>query len=541
MKEGPQISSHQRPWRASRLEVEECLRGFGLHEKMRRVSTAIADDTQRRSRRIRIALPKLGPVFVAFGLYLSSRNDLLPAGDCLELASLPDAAEPMTSSEVETLIAAECGYCVTKAFLYFDPEPSSSRLVSQSHTALLLDGSAVTLRLIRPRLRKHFEDDLHLLHLLKPAFTCDEWPDFNLDYAIAAFERNIRSQIDLIQQAGFCEAMALDARNFDQLRVPAPHRTLCSSGMLTSERILGSPLTDVLAGTEENAELERSRIARQLWLVWLHQVLLGRAFPVEPQTDNVLLLPSGQLAFVGGSICPAARDSTEALTQYLIAVLNEDPDQACLALLQQSTPTESQAGSMPLRNSFRQVTSLRYGDWRLGHRTDCLAERLLVHWQLLHKHGYKLSDPLTSFYRALFLINQCCRQLVPDQDLLRVAVEQLRATLVFDQFREGLPLHDWKNGLGRYAGLMLELPKRVDDLLSVAADGTPVLRIKIDEPVADNRKSKLAEILLILCVAFAALMMFPEIMPPLSSSLRTERAVLIVALLMLSFLLRSER
>jgi predicted unusual protein kinase regulating ubiquinone biosynthesis (AarF/ABC1/UbiB family) len=398
----------------------------------------------------------------------------------------------------------------------------------------------VTVKLIRPGFRRHFNEELHLLYLLKPAFTCDEWRGFNLDRAIAAFGRSIRLQIDLAQQADFCEVMALDAKDFDQLRVPALHRALCSSGMLTSERILGSLLTDVLDQTEQTPEPERSAMARQLWFVWSRQALMGSAFPVEPCAENVSLLPNSQVAFEAGSICPAAADSKKTLAQYLIAVLNEDPDRACFTLLQQATPGGSRAETVPLRNSFRQATSFRCSDRRLGNRTDGLAERLLVHWQLLHKHGFELSDQLTSFYRGLFLMNECCRKLAPAEDPLRIAVEQLRAAAVFEQFRDWLPLHDWKEDVGRYAGLMLELPKRLDDLLSVTADGTPALRIKIDEPVAGKGKSKLATLQSALCVGFAALTLFvPGVTQWLAVSLGAERVVLLIVWLLLMLVLRS--
>jgi len=538
MKEATTISSRTRP--CSHTAVEECLERFGLINNARRISTPVADDAERRSRRIRIALQDLGPVFVAFGLYLSSRNDLLPAIDCLEFASLPDAAEPMAGDEVERLIAEECGRSLTQAFLYFDPVPFASRLVSQSHAALLMDGSGVAVKLIRTSFRKHLDDESHLLHLLKPALTCDEWQKLNLDHEIAAFRRSIRSQVDLAQQADFYEAMALDARDFDQLRVPALHRELCSSGMLTSGRILGLPLTDVLDQTEPTTEPERSAMARQLWLVWLRQALFGRAFPVEPRVADLSLHPNGQVAFADGSICPAAADSKKALAHYLIAVLNEDPDQACLCLLQQVTSTESHANTLPLRNSFRQATSFRCGDWRLGNRTDALAGRLFMHWQLLHKHEYELSDHLISFYRGLFLMNECCRRLAPAEDTLREAVEQLRATAVFEQFQDWLPLHRWKEDVGRYAGLMLELPKRLDDLLSLTANGTPALRIKIDEPVIGKEKSNLATVLSALCVGFAALTLFvPGVARWIGVSLGAERVVLMVVWLLLMLLLRS--
>jgi ubiquinone biosynthesis protein len=528
------------PWlqEESQIDVEECLKRFDLIDGVPADFPPQSGDSERRSRRIRMALRELGPVFVLFGRYLSTRNDLLPAVDCLELASLPDVAESMAAADVEELITEQLGGPSGETFLYFDPQPLVSRVVSQSHTALLPDGSTVTVTLVRPDFREHFERDLRLVHLLRPAFSCTEWSGFNLENEIVAFARCVRSQIDFCQQADFIEALALDASDSDLLQVPDLHRAFCRSAILTVGRNFGSPLCDVLDHIQHLSPPDRYAMSRRLWLVWLRQVLFGRVFPIEPRPAAIAVFPSGQVGFEPGPCCRGASDSKRALLEYLIAVIGENPDQAFCALLQQVTPAQN-SDPRALRNSFRQATSFGPGEWQLGSRAHGLAQRLLLQWRLLHEHGYQLQNHLASFYRGLFLMSSCCGRFEAAGDPLQDAAEELRVMAVFDRIRELPPFHDWKGDFSRYAGLMMELPDRLDQLLSVAADGKPVLHVKFVEPPEKRRHLDLAMLMTAVCVVFVTLPLFdPGLIRLLNNASGTKRGLIVAFWLVFILALR---
>ena len=526
--------------RESQIPIDECLKHFDLREGLRTDCQFRSEDSERRSRRLRMALCELGPVFIAFGLYLSSRNDLLPASDCLELSSLPDAVEPMSAPDVEDLIRDQLGCPSTEVFLYLDPQPLSSGLVSQSHSALLPDGSTVMVTLIRPDFQARFDHALQLIHLLKPAFTCTEWSGLNLENEIAAFAHCVRSQTNFVQQADFVEALALDAAGFDRLRAPDLHRPFCTSAILTMGRTLGPPLSDVVDQVEHLDVPGRYAISRQLWLVWLRQALFGRVFPVEPRSETVSVFPGGQVAFDPRFCCRIPADSKKALVEYLLAVVGENPDQACVALLQQVNPTRA-SDAEELRNSFRQATGFRSGEWQLGSRAQGLCQGLLSHWRLLHEHGYQLQDHLDSFYRGLFLMSRCCEKFASQQDPLRDAAEELRVMAVFDHLRELPPLNNWKGDFSRYATLMMEVPRRLDELLAVAEAGKPVLHVTIDEPAGQERRPYRPTLLTALCVVLAAFAVFdPVVIQPLTNVLGTDRTIMLALWVVVILVLRRE-
>lgn len=62
-----------------------------------------------RGERLRLALERLGPVFVKFGQVLSTRRDLLPEDISDELAKLQDQVPPFPSAQAVAMIEKAFG------------------------------------------------------------------------------------------------------------------------------------------------------------------------------------------------------------------------------------------------------------------------------------------------------------------------------------------------------------------------------------------------------------------------------------------------
>ena len=73
-----------------------------------------------RGERLRLALERLGPVFVKFGQVLSTRRDLLPEDISDELAKLQDQVPPFPSAQAVAMIEKAFGKKI-------DPSPPGAR------------------------------------------------------------------------------------------------------------------------------------------------------------------------------------------------------------------------------------------------------------------------------------------------------------------------------------------------------------------------------------------------------------------------------
>src|SRR5256885_5823728 len=91
--------------RGRQVEIARRLAEFGFTRGLRVHRRRIAHSHSSYGRELREALESLGPVFSSFGLYLSSRVDVLSAQDCLELGRIPDQFPAMPAALVQQILA----------------------------------------------------------------------------------------------------------------------------------------------------------------------------------------------------------------------------------------------------------------------------------------------------------------------------------------------------------------------------------------------------------------------------------------------------
>jgi ubiquinone biosynthesis protein len=412
---------------------------------------------------------RLGGLFPCFGLYLSSRADLLPVNECGELARLIDecAAEPVAA--IFDLLTVELERSPAEVYSEFDPVPCESRFLFQTHSARLRSGEAVTVRLVRPGVEDRIACDLDLLLLLQGAFAGAGRPDFPLLATIADFRQGLALDLDLSFLAEAMETLGAESPGAGPLLAPKVFRNLGKSRTITFERLEGPALADLAQqwqGTSGNASLRS--LARRLCTAWLRQALLGRTFPVWFRSTEIAALPDGRIAFTGGSFAPSSSSLQSNLGRYLAAADRNDPDEVCDALLQEMT-REGTDDSRELRLRLRQAAPFHESAWSTGG--ESLAEQLFLHWRVAREQGYRPRPPLLAFYRGLFSLAVTARQLDPEGDTLRESLEEVRLLANANQLRAMLSLREMRQSLERHVVLMMELPQKLDEALTLASEG----------------------------------------------------------------------
>jgi predicted unusual protein kinase regulating ubiquinone biosynthesis (AarF/ABC1/UbiB family) len=500
-----------------REEILERFAAFGLTRGPHRIVHAgrMWDGEASLGHRLRLALSDLGQVFSSFGLYLSTRVDLLPAGDCLELARIPDEAPPMSSTEVRDLIHRETGSALEAAFLSFESEPFESRLLYQSHRARLLqNASPVVVRLVRPEASRQFLCDLELLELLEGTLG-DASRSAIYKTAMADFAVALHLQINLTHDANAMQMLQRDTEDFEMLRVPKVERDLCASSMLTLEDLPGIALNDVLnselnesvskARNDQIRILDRPSLARLLCSSWLRQALLGQVFPTAPSPSNITVISERQVAFTGGGFASLPAESQSNLWKYLIASAGDNPDQACSCLLKEMRRVGPQSADENLRHRFRQVVPFRDSGWYRDDDTNQLVEHLVVHWQAAAESGHVPLPYLPAFYRGLFAITSVARQVSPETDPLMEGLQEARLLASAAQMREMFSLQHLGDHMDKYAAIMMTMPQRFDQLLTLASEGTPRVKLHVPETSSHRRQKNSAAVMTAMVLLLAAI------------------------------------
>jgi predicted unusual protein kinase regulating ubiquinone biosynthesis (AarF/ABC1/UbiB family) len=507
--------------KSRRQEIERCLVAFGVMgragRRSRRPSVAGHEHTQ--TQRLRQALEHLGPIFSAFGLYMSSRIDLLPVHDRLELAAIADWAEATPSATVRELVSREIGCSLTEVYVVFEEEPYESRLLFQSHHAQLHDGKAVTVKVVHPELQEYLECDLELLPVLKHAFANTLGRDIAIEDAIADFRRTLQEQMNLLSRVQVFEMLACDAQEFEMLKVPMIYKELSSSQLLTVEQVLGIPLEEMITVCEKmerghtpavfaDTGIELPMLARRLCMVWLRQALLGKQFPVELRPEDIVMLPNKQIAFTGGVFASLSSDAKKNLWHYVIATSTEAPDRACSYLLRELEQEGQPVNEDELRYRFREIVPFRDGGWRGSGDSSSLTEHLFVHWKLMSERGLRPQRHLLCFYRGLFQILVLVRRFVPNGDPLLEGLQDVRTLVMLEQFQEMLELHTMSAKLDRYSSMLMELPQKFDQALTLMAESQALLSLQGTRSAQYHGQSNSSAVVIALLLALGAVVLF---------------------------------
>jgi predicted unusual protein kinase regulating ubiquinone biosynthesis (AarF/ABC1/UbiB family) len=498
------------------VEIEQCLTEYGLAGN-RRCSPPDARGEDSQCRRLSAALVSLGPVFSSFGIYLASRTDLFTPKNCLQLAAIPDRAEPTATDLVREAVSREIGCSTSDVFSIFEEEPFETRLMFQSHRAWLSDDEAVTVKVVRPEFEEQLACDAQLLPLLTSALAGEAWA---VDSTIPDFIRTLRQQLNLLHEADGMETVAYHTVEFRSLKVPAVYRDLSASKVLTIERLPGLTLDYLISSFDEGgqAELRAARmptavdgvdlheLAIQLCLVWLRLALQGQLFPVDPRAENVLVLSSSRIAFTGGVFGSLPSESQTNLLDYLVAASIPDVDRACSCLIQEMSKTSAAVSEDNLRHRMRQLVPFRDGGWS-DSGGDSLAEHLFLHWRLASGQGYPPRLHSLFFFRGLFWIANAARRLNSGQDALLAALEELRMGAAMSQFKQLLNLSQLTDSTEKYATMMTELPRKLDQALTLMAEGNAILKLEGLRKDGRNSRQNSSAVLIALLLALGALVL----------------------------------
>jgi ubiquinone biosynthesis protein len=461
-----------------------------------------------RSQSLRPILQDLGPLFSLFGLYLSSRFDLLPVGECEELSLIPDRACPMSFIDVQDRLTKELGAPLEQIFLAIDPTPYQSRLMTDRYAGLLLNGERVSVSVLRREFRDVLQEQLDSFRSLDLCHIFERWPACVVDEVLNDFREELRIRVDMVSEADALEEFAQDERSPDSLWVPKTYREFCRGGLLVTEKGYGATLSQVIAAQAQGevrdaiprrVDTSVDTLARRLCVLWLRQALLGHRFPTQLGSDDVLILEDGRVGYLSGTFSALPPEAKERIWRYLLAAAVDDPDDSCRRLLQEMGSGRNKTSERELMASFRQAVTFFQSRPGITEQYSDLSARILRHWQLAVEAGYHPGAPLLSFYRGLFSMLRAVRRLRPGRDPLLESVEEVWVAGIFEPFRQLSRVDNLTGTINRYAAAMVELPSGIDDLLTLAAHGEtrgPSERVR-DENEKRVPPSTLAALLLL--------------------------------------------
>ncbi|MFE2585758.1 ABC1 kinase family protein [Streptomyces sp. NPDC059378] len=362
---------------------------------------------QRTAEQLFKVLGELKGGAMKFGQALSVFESALPeeiAGPYrAALTKLQEAAPPMPTRTVHTVLRERLGEDWPSLFREFEDKPSAAASIGQVHRAVWHDGREVAVKVQYPGAGEALLSDLNQLsrfaRLLGPLI-----PGMDIKPLIAELRDRVSEELDYGLEAQAQRAHAQEFANDPDVVVPAVVHQ--SDQVLVSEWIDGVPLSEVIAdGTRAQRDRAGQLLARFLFSGPARTGLLHadphpgnfRLLPGDSDDDwrlgvldfgTVDRLPGGLPTPIGHSLRMTLEGRADAVYELLCAEgfvkdsMELDPDAVLDYLLPIIEPARIEAFTFTrgwMRGQAARVADPRSPAYQLGKRLNLPPSYLLIH------------------------------------------------------------------------------------------------------------------------------------------------------------------
>lgn len=375
-----------------------------------------------RGDRLRLALEELGPVFVKFGQILSTRRDLLPDDMAESLKTLQDRVPPFPSDVARKIIETSLGAPVSELFKEFGPDPMASASVAQVHTATLLNGQDVVVKVLRPGIEKIIRQDLALMYLMANLLEkyWTEGKRLHPVEVVADYDSTIHDELDLQREAANASQLRRNFENSSLIYIPFINWDYTRKTVMVMERIYGIPIADVPALKAAGVNLKV--LAEKGVEIFFTQVFRDSFFHADMHPGNIFVDVANPadpkyIAIDFGIVGTLAPDDQSYLARNLLAFFRRDYRQVAQLHIQSGwVPPDTRVNEFEaaIRTVCEPIFEKPLKDISFGHF-------LLRLFQTACRFNMEVQPQLVLLQKTLLNVEGLGRQLYPELDLWSTA------------------------------------------------------------------------------------------------------------------------
>jgi ubiquinone biosynthesis protein len=434
-------------------------------------------------------LEKLGPTFIKLGQLLSTRPDLLPPAYLEALTRLQDNVEAFPFEAVQSIVEAELGVRLSKAFSMFEERPMAAASLGQVHRAALRDGRRVAVKVQRRDIGERIAGDLQVLEDIAQFLSTrtESGRHFDLPGMVEEFRTAITSELDYTREAGNLRLIGANLEEFETIVIPQPVGDYTTKRVLTMDYVSGTKVTAISPVVA--LDLRRDVLAETLVRAYLKQIVIDGVFHADPHPGNVLITDQGRLALLDlGMIGRLSPQMQERLLKLLLAISEGRGEEAAevAVTLGEKLPDFNEAG-------FRRDVSALVG--RIGHQSVAefqIGRAFLDLSQLLNDNAMRGPSELTMLGKALLHLDEVARALDPNLDV-NDAVRRNGVELMSRRMRKAVTSGGVIAAVLEAKEFTQKLPGRVNRVLDALAASELKLKVElIDDGVIIEGLQKVA-------------------------------------------------
>ena len=422
-----------------------------------------------RGARLRMALEKLGPIFVKFGQVLSTRRDLLPLDVADELAKLQDQVPPFPGVQAVALVEKAFGKRLDEVFERFDTTPVASASIAQVHFATLKKagggGREVAVKVLRPGMLEVMDHDLQLLHKLARVVEW-AWADgkrLKPREVVAEFDNYLHDELDLVREASNAAQLRRNMTGLNLVMIPEMHWDLCTQTVIVMERMKGMPISNAQRLREAGVDIPK--LARDGVTIFFTQVFRDGFFHADMHPGNIQVSVEPAtfgryIALDFGIVGTLTEFDKEYLAQNFIAFFRRDYKRVAELHVESGwVPANTRVDE--LEGAVRAVCEPHF-DRPL--KDISLGQVLLRLFQTSRRFNVEIQPQLVLLQKTLLNVEGLGRQLDPELDLWATARPFLERWMNDQVGWRGF-VERLKNEAPRYVQLLPELPRLLHQAL----------------------------------------------------------------------------
>ncbi len=450
----------------SRILVKHGLKEFGdrLWGRQRnRTKTGLPDPV-----RIRHALAELGPSFIKLGQLMSTRADIFPPDYIEEFSKLQDQVPPVPFEQIRNVIETELRLPIDQVFKHIDPTSMAAASVAQVHTATLLSGEKVAVKVIRPGIQKRIRNDIQLMYYfadkIEKRFQLGQM--IGVVNVVKEFEHTIFRELDMLIEAGHIERFSQSFESVKEIYIPKVYWQYTAKSVLVMEHIDGIKMDNV-------AEIRRHHIdPKEVAMIGLRsfsrQLMEAGIFHADPHPGNTIVMYDGRVSLVDFGIVGYLDEETMLQIAHLFfGYAEHDYDLVMEAFEAAGLISPDSVNLKSFRLDLKDISEPFYGR---SLKTISVKD---VYSQVMHmvfKHRLTLPRNLLLLLKTFIQTESLGKILGSDASLLEVT--RPYAKKVLEQGREAQQvLKNMGHDLKAAGGYLRWMPKLTHDLFKRVATG----------------------------------------------------------------------
>jgi len=286
---------------------------------------------KRHARRILNTCISLGPVYIKFGQWLSSRADILPEPYLKELSKLQDEVPAESFEKVKPVIERDIGK-IDEKFDSLETEALSGASLGQVYRATK-DGQQVIVKVKRPGIEEVVEEDLKVLMKIIPFAM--KFVDPNLRFSIIPimkqFVESMHEELDYTKESDNLKTIKKNMEPYDNVVIPQVHDDYSTKDVLTMEYIPGIKVTDIQSLDEKG--IDRQKLVIDVHKVFFTMLLRHSIFHADPHPGNISVKDDGTLILYDFGMIGRLNDETRLrLIRLYLGLVEKSPPRTVTAM-----------------------------------------------------------------------------------------------------------------------------------------------------------------------------------------------------------------